>query len=236
MPLLATDRLGRLLTPVPHDHRETDAEARRRRQVVAATGTAAAGLLRRALSRPPGSAAFYGYTAAVATTWAVGGVAAGRLHLGREHGPDDRLRRPTVVPVVTGVAAFGVAYGAALLVRRVPVLNDALKSVLSHADVESPPLTMVAVLANGIAEEVFFRGALYAAVPTPYQVPATAAAYTLTAAGTGNPAMALAAGAMGTLFGLQRRASGGIQASTLTHLTWSTLALRYLPPLFPRHP
>ena len=37
---------------------------------------------------------------------------------------------------------------------------------------------------------------------------------------------------MGTLFGLQRRASGGIQAPLLTHLTWSALMLRYLPPLF----
>ena len=38
---------------------------------------------------------------------------------------------------------------------------------------------------------------------------------------------------MGALFALQRRASGGIQAPILTHLTWSTLILRYLPPLFP---
>ena len=37
---------------------------------------------------------------------------------------------------------------------------------------------------------------------------------------------------MGTLFGLQRRASGGIQAPLLTHVTWATLMLRYLPPLF----
>ncbi len=42
----------------------------------------------------------------------------------------------------------------------------------------------------------------------------------------------LAAVVMGTLFGAQRRASGGIQAPVLTHLTWSVLMLRYLPPLF----
>ena len=35
------------------------------------------------------------------------------------------------------------------------------------------------------------------------------------------------------LFGLQRRTSGGILAPALTHLTWSLLMLRYLPPLFP---
>jgi hypothetical protein len=31
---------------------------------------------------------------------------------------------------------------------------------------------------------------------------------------------------------MQRRASGGLQASLITHMTWSTLMVRYLPPLF----
>jgi hypothetical protein len=44
----------------------------------------------------------------------------------------------------------------------------------------------------------------------------------------------LAAGVMGSLFGLQRRASGGLQAPVLTHLTWSTLMVHFLPPLFRR--
>ena len=49
---------------------------------------------------------------------------------------------------------------------------------------------------------------------------------------TRNPVLVLAAGVMGSLWGLQRRASAGLQAPVLTHLTWSTLMLRYLPPLF----
>ena len=53
---------------------------------------------------------------------------------------------------------------------------------------------------------------------------------------TRNPALVLASLAMGTLFGLQRRATGGIQAPMLTHLTWSALMLRYLPPLFRDRP
>ena len=39
---------------------------------------------------------------------------------------------------------------------------------------------------------------------------------------------------IGSLFGLQRRASQGLQAPLLTHLTWSALMVRYLPPLFRR--
>jgi CAAX protease family protein len=56
----------------------------------------------------------------------------------------------------------------------------------------------------------------------------------LATASTRNPALVLAAGVMGTLFSLQRRASGGLQAPVLTHWTWSTLMVRYLPPLFRR--
>jgi hypothetical protein len=37
---------------------------------------------------------------------------------------------------------------------------------------------------------------------------------------------------MGALFGMQRRLTGGIQAPVLTHVTWSALMLRFLPPLF----
>ena len=40
--------------------------------------------------------------------------------------------------------------------------------------------------------------------------------------------------AMGLLFAHQRRITGGIQASMLTHVVWSALMLRYLPPLFTR--
>ena len=65
-------------------------------------------------------------------------------------------------------------------------------------------------------------------------VAASTAVYTLATTTTRNPALVLAAGVMGTLFSLQRRASGGLQAPLLTHLTWSTLMVRFLPPLFRR--
>ena len=58
-------------------------------------------------------------------------------------------------------------------------------------------------------------------------------AYTATTAATRNPALMLAGTATSVLFGLQRRISGGILAPALSHLTWSLLMLRYLPPLFP---
>jgi hypothetical protein len=46
----------------------------------------------------------------------------------------------------------------------------------------------------------------------------------------------LASVVMGVLFAAQRRSTGGIQAPLLTHLTWSALMLRFLPPLFRKRP
>jgi hypothetical protein len=34
------------------------------------------------------------------------------------------------------------------------------------------------------------------------------------------------------IFGWQRAATGGVLAPAVTHVTWSVLMLRYLPPLF----
>jgi uncharacterized protein len=60
----------------------------------------------------------------------------------------------------------------------------------------------------------------------------TTLAYTAATAATRNPALVLAGTGTSLLFGYQRRATGGILGPTTTHLTWSMLMLRYLPPLF----
>ena len=220
-----------LVEKVPRDHRETDAAFHRRRRVVAGVSVAGAGLLGVSLSTEPNSREFYGLTLGVAATWLAGGLASGPLHLGRIEARD-KLVHPVAVPVATGVAAFGAFYAAALVARRIPVLNQALTSVVQYAKEGSGPLVALTTLANGAAEEVFFRGALYAAAGSTHPVARSTAVYMLATTATRNPALVLASGAMGTLFGLQRRASGGIQAPVITHLTWSVLMLRYLPPLF----
>ncbi|NRQ50741.1 CPBP family intramembrane glutamic endopeptidase [Aeromicrobium stalagmiti] len=219
---------------VPRDHLESDEAFRRRRRVVAGVSVAGAALLGKSLSTRPDSKEFYGLTLGVAATWTAGAVASGPLHLGYEQDAHDRLRRPLVTPVALGVASFGAFYGAALVARRIPVLNRALTEILAFADQGSAPLVTTTTFANGAAEEVFFRGALYAAVGTDHPVAKSTAVYALATTATRNPALVLASGVMGTLFGLQRRASGGIQAPMITHLTWSGLMLRYMPPLFRR--
>jgi membrane protease YdiL (CAAX protease family) len=218
------------------EHRETPEVADRRRRVVAATSVVGAGLLGASLSTRPGSKQFYLTTGAVAGIWTLGGVLSGPLHLGWIENRDASRRRPVVAPVLTGVGAFAFFYGCALVARRVPVLRDAIARVLVFADEGDDRLVLLAALANGVGEEVFFRGALHTALGDRHPVASTTAVYALATTTTRNPALVLAAVVMGALFGLQRRASGGLQAPLLTHLTWSTLMVRYLPPLFRRRP
>ena len=219
---------------VTRDHRETDEAHARRRRIVTGVGIAGATLLGFSLSSKPGSRRFYVLTLGVAATWAGGALHSGPLHLGQIQMRDESLRRPLLTPVVYGVGAFGVFYAAALVSRHVRLLDGALTRVLRFADRGSTPLVILTTCANGVAEELFFRGALYAAVGERHPVVKSTAAYAAVTASTGNPALVLASVVMGILFGLQRRASGGVGASALTHLTWSVLMLRYLPPLFRR--
>jgi uncharacterized protein len=208
----------------------------RRRIVVAAVWVAGSALLGRSLASEPGSAQFYRRTLGVAATWTIGGLGAGPVHRGRPRVRDRPTRRPVISPVLTGASAFGAFYGAALLVRHISALDRAVADVMEYAHRGHGPLVALTTLANGAAEEVFFRGALYHALGPRHPVALSTAAYVLGTTSTRNPALVLASVAMGTLFGLQRRATGGIQAPLLTHLTWSALMLRYLPRLFPRPP
>jgi hypothetical protein len=229
---------GRIPKPITHvapvHHLESRPVARRRRAVVSMTSVLGAGVLGLSLAAPPNSRRFYVLTLTAAGTWTVGGLASGPLHLGWIEGRDQRLRRPWITPVATGVGAFGFFYACGLVAREIPFLDRSVTRVLQFAEEGSMPLVLLTAYANGIGEEIFFRGALYATLPRDHAVVASTGVYAVATVATRNPALVLAAGVMGALFALQRRASGGLQAPLLTHLTWSTLMIRYLPPLFRR--
>jgi membrane protease YdiL (CAAX protease family) len=218
---------------IPVVAESSDRALRRRRTVVAYTAATGVGLLGASLSTEPDSPQFYALTLGAASAWAVGGLSSGTIHRGAVS-VDAKARAPVGVPILVGAGAFAAFYGVALVARHIPVLDEALTSVLQYAHQGSDGLVLLTTLANGAAEEVFFRGALYDAAGTDHPVALSTAGYLLATTATRNPALVLASAAMGTVFAWQRRATGGIQAPLITHLTWSTLMLKYLPPLFTR--
>ena len=147
-------------------------------------------------------------------------------------GPEARWARPLVTSVLAGVGAFGLFYGAAHLARRAPLLERAVSRALAYEIEGSTPLVLLTTGLNGIAEEMFYRGALWSIVADSNPIAKTTLAYTAATAATRNLALVFAGTATSLLFGYQRRAMGGVLGPTITHLTWSMLMLRYLPPLF----
>lgn len=212
---------------VPRDHRQTPRALRRRQLVTIGFVLLGAVVLGVSLRIDPGSDLFYVSTAVLAAVWTVGAFASGPLHLGRI-ARRDSLTRPVVTPIVLGLAIVGVFVLGGLVVREVPYLQQQVSAVLDYADQGSLPLLVVITAVNGIAEELFFRGAAYAAIPR-HPVLWTTVAYVIATAATGNVMLAFAAILLGVVVGLERRASGGILAPVLTHCTWSLSMLLVLP-------
>lgn len=229
-------RVSKVLRPalvdrVPRDHQQPDSEFKRRRIVSAITLVLGATLLGVSLAVRPGDPAFYWLTFALAAVWVIGGLSSGQLHLG--YIPfRGSLRRPIITPIALGLAAAAVFVIGALVVREIPPLRDFTQTVLDHARYGSLALVAVITLVNGIAEEFFFRGGLYAAIGVRYPVVISTVIYTVVTFASGNPMLVFAAFTLGAVLGLQRRASGGILAPILTHVTWSTVMLFALPPIF----
>jgi membrane protease YdiL (CAAX protease family) len=223
-----------LVDPVPRDHWQPDQDFARRRVVVAVMIVIGAVLLGISLAVRPGDAVFYPLTLAVAATWTLGGLLSGPLHLGyvRRRG---ELVRPLLSSLVVGLVCGAVFVLGALLVRQVPPLHDYVEDLLAHARKGSLALITVVTDVNGVAEEVFFRGGLYAAIGRRHPVLISTAGYALAALTTRNPMLVFAALTLGLVLALERRASGGILAPVITHVTWSLVMLFALPPLFAQH-
>jgi membrane protease YdiL (CAAX protease family) len=220
-----------VIRPVDRDHTESDAAFRRRRIVAVLTLLVGAGLLAWALRIEPGDRTFYVATLLLAAVWAAGALLSGRLHLGRAHTRVGGQARPVVQSLALGTMLLAVFLAGALVVARIPVLREPVEELLDHARFGSLSLVAVLTALNGVAEELYFRGALYAAIGRRHAVLVSTIVYGLTTVGTGIPLLVLAALALGLVTALQRRVTGGILGPVITHLVWSLGMLFLLPPM-----
>jgi CAAX protease family protein len=170
----------------------------------------------------PGNTWFYPSALGLAVVWAVGAVASGPVPVG-----DRSVVRPALVGLVLG----GVFVLGALVVREVSFLDSQVGAVTAYADRGSGPLVLVVALVTGAAEELFFRGAVYARVPASPVVGSTLV-YALVTVATGNAALVAAAVLLGLVVALVRRSSGGVLAPAVTHVTWTLVMMLALPALF----
>lgn len=181
-------------------------------------------LLGISLATRPGDAAFVPLLLAVAATWIVGGIASGPLPW--------RPRRPWVrsigAAVAIGLAAGAVFVVGALVIREIGPLRDLAADALDHARRGNALLVAALTLLNGVGEEIFFRGAVFAAARRA-PVVVTTAVYVVATMATGNPLLTFAAVLMGAVFAVTRQRTGEIVSPIVVHLTWSLAMVTALP-------
>jgi membrane protease YdiL (CAAX protease family) len=215
---------------VPHN--EPPSVIRRRRVVVAVVLVIGAALLGYSLTRAPGDASFYWLTLALAAVWAVGAFLSGPLHLGciRFRG---RNQRPVITGTVVGLALGGVFVVAGLVAREIPGVREYITRVLEFANYGPLLLVVFITVINGVAEELFFRGALFTALGKWHPLVVSTVLYVCaTAVTTGNPMLGVAAIVLGTVCAWERRMTGGVLAPVLTHFFWGLILVLALPPIF----
>jgi membrane protease YdiL (CAAX protease family) len=220
-----------IATTVAVPHHEPPSVVRRRRIVVAVVLVIGAVVLGFSLSQEPGSETFYWWTLALAAVWALGAFASGPLHLGsvRFRG---RNQRPVITGTVVGLALGAVFLVGGLIAREIPGVREFITRVLEFADQGALPLVVFITLTNGIAEELFFRGALYTALGKAYPAVVSTIIYIVAILATRNPMLAFAAVIVGAICAYERRATGGVLAPILTHFFWGLIIVLALPPVF----
>ncbi|MCV7334693.1 MULTISPECIES: CPBP family intramembrane glutamic endopeptidase [Mycolicibacterium] len=197
----------------------------RRRLVVAVVLVIGAVLLAVSLGAAPGESSFYWLTLALAGVWSVGALISGPLRLGT-----DRL--PVVLGTAVGLALGLVFVLGGLVARLIPGLREYVAAVLEFANHGSLVVVVLITLINGLAEELFFRGALYTALGDHRPATISTLIYVAAVMASGNPMLGFAAILLGAVCAVERRMTDGVLAPMLTHFFWGLVMVLALPPIF----
>jgi membrane protease YdiL (CAAX protease family) len=227
----ALSELRRAVTNVAVPHHEPPVVKRRRRVVVAVTLVIGAAVLGFSLRRTPGESSFYWLTLVLAAVWIFGALVSGPLHLGGINWRG-RNQRPVISGTAVGLLIGGCFVLGGLIAREIPAVAALIVRVLQFESQGTLLFVVVITLVNGVAEEVFFRGALYTALGRFHPVAVSTILYACVSLASGNAMLGFAAIVLGTVCALERRASGGVLAPVLTHFAWGLIMVLALPPLF----
>lgn len=204
----------------------------RRRIVVVVVLVVGSVLLSLSLSIEPGDSSFYPMTFALAAVWAVGAVLSGPLRLGGFPPPRGGHLQSIGVGIGAGAVLGAIFVVGGLITREIPPLRDYISDVLDHADSGGVALVLATAVVNGIAEELFFRGAVYSALKGHAPVILSTVIYVIATLASGNPMLGFAAILLGIVCALERRATAGVLAPMFTHVAWTLVMVFVLPLLF----
>jgi uncharacterized protein len=227
----ALHEIRRAMVNVAVPHHEPPAVVRRRRVVVAIVLVIGGVLLGVSMRRHPGESSFYWLALALAAVWAVGALLSGPLHLGGICWRG-RNQRPIITGSTIGLLLGGFFVLGGLVARQITVVSEPITRVMQFANEGSLRMVLIVALLGAIAEELFYRGALYSALGRHYPAIISTVVYVAVTMASGNLMLGFAAIILGTVCALERRATGGVLAPILTHFVWSLVVILAVPPLF----
>lgn len=217
-------------SPVPQQQ-ERPAVIRRRRLIVCVVLVVGAVLLGYSLRSAPGAESFYLSALSVGAVWIVGTILSGPLHLGSLNWRG-RNRRPVLTGILVGVLLGAIFLVGGLVAREIPPIAERITRVLEFTNHGHLGLIVLIALFNAVAEELFFRGALYTALGRFYPVAISTLLFVAATSASGNAMLGFAALILGAVCAYERRATGGVLAPVLTHLVWGLIMVLALPPIF----
>ena len=127
-----------------------------------------------------------------------------------------------------GLILLAIFAGGALVVVRIPLLAAPVEDLLDHARLGTLWLVALITAVNGVAEELFFRGAVYASLDRRFNAIGSTALYAASTLFTGVPLLTFAAVCLGTLTAAQR---DGMAPCFAMIGFWSLSMLFLLPPI-----
>jgi uncharacterized protein len=201
------------------------APSRRDQMVVVIAIVIGASLIAATLRVPRNGTAFYACGFAAAAVW----IGAAWLCRPIHWIDSGEASRDLAIGVAVGGAMFGVFVLGAEIGRHISLLAGPIDSVLRKADGGSTAFVITLALVSGVAEELFFRGALLAVLPARHAAVVAVVVYVAVTAAAGNTALTIAAIVMGAVFAVERAVTGALAASITTHVVWSTLMILALP-------
>jgi membrane protease YdiL (CAAX protease family) len=196
---------------------------RRHGLVLLATVIVAAVVTGRVYDAPYGSARFVRLTYVLALVLLGGALLSG----GAPRAESRHDSHPVFGPAVRAVVLFAVFAVLAWVSPLLPPVHHGVRVLLRYADALPFATAALAAVVAGVAEEVFYRGAVFEHARLP--VVTATLAHAVTTLPARNVALTLAAVVLGSLLGHSRRRTGGWWAPAVTHALWSVLVIAWLP-------
>jgi Type II CAAX prenyl endopeptidase Rce1-like len=142
--------------------------------------------------------------------------------------------RLAAMGAAAGLGLYALSCGGAVMLRQTP-LWAGVQEVSDLAGSVPPALAvLLAAAVTAPAEEVLWRGAVFARAtrglgPGWRPVAATTGLYAAVVALSGHPVLPLAALACGAVWARQRQVTGSLAPGVVSHAVWASLLLLYLP-------